>query len=85
MHTIWLFYEKPGLWGLKVDGKFETADRVTLRAASMRARMRAGASPNAYLYGRGHLKRCQSTLRVSTVHGEERRHSHLVVISRTRS
>jgi len=79
MHTIWLFYEKPGLWGLKVDGTFETADKVSLLGVYLQGKMRPGASPNAYLYGRGGIVRARTSVDPTT----KRKHSKLVVLTST--
>lgn len=50
--TIWVFYNRQGEWGLRLNGKYTICKTLDIRIR-MRGRMRAGASPNAYLAGEG--------------------------------
>lgn len=52
LSNIWLFYNRHGEWGLKINGKWEVAKHVSV-TIPMVGVMRAGASPNCYLKGRG--------------------------------
>ena len=50
--VIWLFYEGEGMWGLRINQRYEKAKNVIV-LMPMRGVMRPGASPNCYLQGKG--------------------------------